>query len=88
MTIANDLSALSEHILPIAFVINPVLISWLEHQLGFPLAFLLPMSSNLSNFIMLFPRFFTLLHLATVGLCHSGHVIPILGLIYWVKSKQ
>ena len=41
MTIANDLSALSEHILIVAFVINPVLISWLELQLGFPLACLL-----------------------------------------------
>ena len=38
MTIADDLSALSENILLIAFVINPVLISWLELQLGFPLA--------------------------------------------------
>ena len=41
MTIADDLSALSEHILLIAFVINPVLISWLDLQLGFPLACLL-----------------------------------------------
>ena len=41
MTIAKDLSALSEHILLTAFVINPVLISLLELQLGFPLACLL-----------------------------------------------
>ena len=41
MTIADDLIALSEHILLIAFVINPVMISWLELQLGFPLACLL-----------------------------------------------
>ena len=41
MTIANDLSALSEHMLLTVFVINPVLISWLELQLGFPLAYLL-----------------------------------------------
>ena len=41
MTIAVDLSALSEHILLIAYVINPVLISWLELQLGFSLACLL-----------------------------------------------
>ena len=41
MTIADDLSDLSEHILLIAFVIDPVLIRWLELQLGFPLAGLL-----------------------------------------------
>ena len=41
MTIADDMSALSEHILLIAFVINPVLISWLDLQLGFLLACLL-----------------------------------------------
>ena len=41
MTIADDLSALSEHILLIIFVINLVLISWLDLQLGFPLACLL-----------------------------------------------
>ena len=41
MTNADDMSALSKHILLIAFVINPVLISWLELQLGFPLACLL-----------------------------------------------
>ena len=38
MTIADGMSALSEHILLIVFVINPVLISWLDLQLGFPLA--------------------------------------------------
>ena len=38
MTIADDLSALAEHILLIAFVIILVLISWLDLQLGFPLA--------------------------------------------------
>ena len=38
MAIADDLSALSKHILLIAFVIHPVLISWLDLQLGFPLA--------------------------------------------------
>ena len=41
VTSADDLSVLSEHILLIAFVINLVLISWLELQLGFPLANLL-----------------------------------------------
>ena len=41
MTIDDDLSALSEHILLIALVINPVLIRWPELQLGFPLACLL-----------------------------------------------
>ena len=41
MTIADDLFALSEHILLIAFVIIPVLISWLDLQLGLPLACLL-----------------------------------------------
>ena len=41
MTIADDLSALSGHILLIALVINPVLISWLDLQLGFPLSYLL-----------------------------------------------
>ena len=41
MTIADDLSDLSEHILSIAFVIDPVLISLLEPQLGFPMAGLL-----------------------------------------------
>ena len=28
-----------------------------------------------------------LLHLATVGLCHSGHVYPF-WLIYWVNSSN
>ena len=41
MTIADDQSALLERILLIAFVIIPVLISWLDLQLGFPLAWLL-----------------------------------------------
>ena len=41
MTIADALSALSEHILLIALVINPVLISLLDLQLGLPLACLL-----------------------------------------------
>ena len=36
--IADGMSALSEHILLIVFVIIPVLISWLDLQLGFPLA--------------------------------------------------
>ena len=35
MTIADDMSALSERILQIVFVIIPVLISWLVLQLGF-----------------------------------------------------
>ena len=72
MTIADDLSALSDDILLIALRIIPVLISWLDLQLGFPLA-----CTNLIVFIILF----TLLHLATVCLCHSGHVIPILAYI-------
>ena len=80
MTIANDLSALSEHILLIAFVVNPVLISWLELQLRFSLACLL--HSNGFEFKLLYNALstllFTLLYLATVGLRHSGHVIPIL----------
>ena len=41
MTIAYDMSALSERILLIVFVIIPVLISWLDLQLRFPLACLL-----------------------------------------------
>ena len=41
MTIADDLSALSERILLIVFVIIPVLISWLVLQLGVTLACLL-----------------------------------------------
>ena len=78
MTIADDLFALSEHILLIAFVMIPVLISWLDLQLGYLWhALYIPKSSNLSIFIILF----TLLHLATVGLCHSGHIIPILAYI-------
>ena len=77
MTIADDLSALSEHILLFVFVINPVLISWLDLQLGFPLACLLhskeyefELSHNALSTII------SLLHLATVGLCHSWHVFP------------
>ena len=41
MTIADDMSALSERILLIVFVIIPVLISWLVLQLGFTLAYFL-----------------------------------------------
>ena len=41
MTISDDMSALSERILLIVFVIIPVLISWLVLQLGYPLACLL-----------------------------------------------
>ena len=41
MRIADDMSALSERILLIVFVIIPVLISWLVLQLGFTLACLL-----------------------------------------------
>ena len=41
MTIADGMSALPEHILLIVFVIIPVLISWLDLQLRFPLACLL-----------------------------------------------
>ena len=41
MTIADDMSALSERILLIVFVIIPVLISWLVLQLCFTLACLL-----------------------------------------------
>ena len=41
MTFADGMTALSEHILLIVFVIIPVLISWLDLQLGFPLACLL-----------------------------------------------
>ena len=76
MTIAGDLSALSEHILLIAFVINPVLISRLELQLRFLLACLL----HFNVYAFLSTLLFTLLRLATVGLRHSGHVIPIFGL--------
>ena len=78
MTIADDLSALSGHILLIALVINPVLISWLDLQLGFPLSYLL--HSKEFEFKLIHNAFstllFTLLHLAAVGLCHSGHVYP------------
>ena len=38
MTISDGMSALSEHILIIVFVIIPVLISWLDLQMGLPLA--------------------------------------------------
>ena len=41
MAIADDMSALSERILQIVFVVIPVLISWLVFQLGFTLACLL-----------------------------------------------
>ena len=83
MTIADDMSALSERILLIVFVIIPVLISWLVLQLGFPLACLLhskefefeQLHNALSTLLS------TLLHLATVGLRHSGHVIPIFAYI-------
>ena len=78
MPIADDLCALSEHILLIAFVINLVLISWLDLQLGFPLACLL--HSNEFEFELihnaLSTLLFTFLHLATVCLRHSGHVFP------------
>ena len=78
MTIADDLFALSEHNLLIAFVIIPVLISWLDLQLGLPLACLLHSKEFKFEKLYIFLRF---LHLATVGLCHSGHVIPILAYI-------
>ena len=45
MTIADDMSALSERILLIVFLIIPVLISWLVLQLGFTLACLLHFAS-------------------------------------------
>ena len=83
------MSALSEGILLIVFVIIPVLICWLNLQLEFPLACLL--HSKEFEFELLHNAISTLLstllHLATVGLRQSGHVIPIL-LIYQVKSKQ
>ena len=75
MTIADGMSALSEHILLIVFVIIPVLISWLDLQLG---SLCIPKSSNLSKFIMLLS---TLFRLVTVGLRHSGHVIPFFAYI-------
>ena len=78
MTIADNLSALSEHILLIALVINPVLISWLDLLLGFPLACLLHSKEFESELIHIAfsTLLFKLLHLATVGLPHSGHVFP------------
>ena len=76
MTLADDLSALSEHIMLIAFVINLVLINRLDHQLGFHLACLLPSKEFKFELIhnALSTLLFTLLHLATVALRHSGHV--------------
>ena len=73
------MSALSERILLIAFVIIPVLISWLVLQLGFTLACLLhpkefefeQLHNALSTLLS------TLRHIATIGLRHSEHVIPI-----------
>ena len=60
ITIADDMSALCERIMLIVFVIIPVLVSWIVLQLGFNLACLLHFKEfELSNFIMLFPRFFT-----------------------------
>ena len=83
MTIADDMSALSERILLIVFVIIPVLISWLVLQLGYPLACFL--HSKEFEFELLHNALSTLLstllHLATVGLRHSGHVIPIFAYI-------
>ena len=73
MTNADGLSVLFKHILLITFVIKPVLISWLDLQLGFPLAILL--HSKESTLIS------TRLHLATVGLCHFGHVFTIFAYI-------
>ena len=58
MTIADGMSALSEHILLIVFVIKEFEFEKIYNAL----------STLLS----------TLLHLATVGLRHSGHVISIL----------
>ena len=87
MTIAYNLSTLSEHILLTAFVINPVLISWLELQLVFPLAYLLQTNEfefeELHN--ALSTVLFTLFYLATVGLRHSGHVIPILAYMQYTR---
>ena len=78
MTIADDLSALSEHIMLIAFVINLVLINGLDLKLGFHLACLLPSKEFKFELIhnALSTLLFTFLHLATVALCHSGHVFP------------
>ena len=83
MTIADDLIALSEHILLIAFVIIPVLISWLELQLEFLLECLLHFNEFEFELLhnALFTLLFTLLHLGIVGMRHSGHVIPILAYI-------
>ena len=83
MTITDDLSALSEHILLIAFVINPVLISWLEPQLGFPLAYLLLFNEFEFEYLhnVLFTLIFMFLHLESVDLRHSEHVIYILSYI-------
>ena len=77
--IADDMSVLSERILLIVFVIIPVLISWLDLQLGFPLSCLLHSKEFKFEYIhnALSTLLLTLLHLATVGLRHSGHVIPI-----------
>ena len=87
MTIAYDLSASSKHILLIAFVINPVLISWLELQQGFLMANLLHSKEFEFRYIhnALYTLLFTFLHLATVGLRHSGHLFPF-WLIYYVSS--
>ena len=83
MTIADDLSALSEHIMLIAFVINLVLINGLDLQLGFHLAYLLPSKEFKFELIhnALSTLLFMLHYLATVALRHSGHVFP-LWLIY------
>ena len=79
MTIADVMSALSECILLIVFVITPVLISWPVLQLGFPLACLL--HSKEFEFEYIHNALTTLLHLAAIGLRHSGHVIPIFAYI-------
>ena len=77
------MSALSERILLIVFVIIPVLVTWLNLQLGCPLACLL--HSKEFEFELLHNALSTLLssllHLATVGLRHSGHVIPFIAYI-------
>ena len=61
------------------FVIIPVLIRWLVLQLGVTLACFL--HSKEFEFVKLHNALSTLLstllHIATVGLRHSGHVIPI-----------
>ena len=83
MTIADDMSALSECILQIVFVIIPVLISWLALQLGFPLACLLHSKEFKLEYLhnALSTLLSPLLHLATVALRHSGHVIPLFSYI-------